>query len=360
MTRDGGATQARPLARQAMLVQSVGAGRPSRSRVLAAHLTASWRAGTRAPASGAGAPEIRGGELGGAGPRVERERPGTGDASAPRPRLPRYVSGLARAVVRATRRLARRMLPDGARRRLGALWRGREYLPPAGCVRFGDLRRLTPISRKWGKDRGKLPVDRYYIETFLTRHAHDIGGRVLEVQDASYTRRFGGNRVTRSDVLHAAPGNAQATIVADLVSAPHIASDTFDCIILTQVLPFIQDVPSAIRTIHRILRPGGVVLATVPGISQIVRHDMERWGDYWRFTTLSARQLFARVFPASSVQVEAYGNVLVATAFLHGLAAEELRPAELEHHDADFELLITIRATKPAVEILVASDGGRP
>jgi hypothetical protein len=75
---------------------------------------------------------------------------------------------------------------------------------------------------------------------------------------------------------------------------------------------------------------------------------MNRWGDYWRFTSLSARRLFEEAFPASSVTVNAYGNVLAAIAFLHGLTVQELRPAELDVSDPDYEVLITIEARKPA------------
>lgn len=74
---------------------------------------------------------------------------------------------------------------------------------------------------------------------------------------------------------------------------------------------------------------------------------MDRWGDYWRFTSLSARHLFEEVFPAESIEVQPHGNVLAAIAFLHGLAAEELRPQELDYHDPDYEVLITVRAVKP-------------
>jgi SAM-dependent methyltransferase len=175
---------------------------------------------------------------------------------------------------------------------------------------------------------------------------------VLEVRDDAYTRRFGGERVTRADVLHPTAGNQKATIVADLTSADHVPSEAFDCIVLTQVLPFILDVTAAVRTLHRILRPGGVVLATVPGISQIVRYDMERWGDFWRFTSLSARRLFECGFPEGEVQVGVHGNVLAATAFLQGLSSRELRPEELDYLDPDYEVLITVRAVKavgPAV-----------
>jgi SAM-dependent methyltransferase len=166
------------------------------------------------------------------------------------------------------------------------------------------------------------------------------------VRDDTYARRFGGTNITRVDVLHPTTDNEKATIVADLISADHIPADTFDCIILTQVLPFIPDVPAAVRTLHRILRPGGVVLATMPGISQIVRYDMDRWGDYWRFTSLSARRLFECGFLQGGVRVEAHGNVLVATAFLQGLSSRDLRPDELNYQDPDYEVLITVRAVK--------------
>jgi hypothetical protein len=95
------------------------------------------------------------------------------------------------------------------------------------------------------------------------------------------------------------------------------------------------------------LKPTGILLATFPGISQISRYDMDRWGDYWRFTSLSSRRLFAEVFPAAQVTVEAHGNILAALTFLHGLAVEELRQEELDFHDPDYEVVITVRAVKP-------------
>jgi len=241
--------------------------------------------------------------------------------------------------------MARQTLPTPVHRWLRAQWRGHEDCPPVGLVRFGDLRRIAPFSRSWGFDRG-LPLDRYYIERFLSAHALDIRGRVLEIQDDTYTRKFGGDRVTKSDVLHAVEGNLQATIVADLTCAHHIPSDTFDCVILTQTLQFIYDIRTAVKTLYRILKPGGVLLATVPGISQISRHDMDRWGDYWRFTTLSAQRLIERVFPEADISVNVYGNVLTATAFLHGLAIQELRQEELDYKDPDYEVLIAVRAVK--------------
>jgi SAM-dependent methyltransferase len=190
-------------------------------------------------------------------------------------------------------------------------------------------------------------VDRYYIERFLAAHADDVRGRVLEVKDDRYTRRFGGERVSRSDVLHVVPGNPRATIVADLADADSLPPGVFDCAIVTQVLPFIRDPQAAVRTLHRILAPGGHVLATVPGISQIDRHEMERWGDYWRFTSLSARMLFERVFAPEQVTIDVYGNVLSAAGLLYGLASSELSQQELDFQDPDYEVVIAVRAVKP-------------
>ncbi len=222
--------------------------------------------------------------------------------------------------------------------------RGGEYVPPIGSVRFGDLRRLVPLSRRWGGDRGG-PIDRHYIEKFLDANRVDIRRRVLEVGDNAYTLRFGEDRVTQSDVLHVNEGQPGATIIADLADADHIASSSFDCIVLTQTLQFIFDVPAALRTIHRILRPGGVLLCTVPGITHTGdREWAERW--YWTFTTRSMQRLFERAFKGGEIRVESHGNVLAASAFLYGLGKQELVRSELDHHDPPYDMIIAVRAVK--------------
>jgi Methyltransferase domain len=219
--------------------------------------------------------------------------------------------------------------------------------PPRGCVRWGSLRRTSPISRVFGLDRGKA-IDRYYIEKFLTAQSAKICGAVLEIGDDRYTKCFGGPHVTRSQVLHAIAGNPKATLIGDLQTGQGIPTEAFDCIILTQTLQFIYDMKAAVQTMHRSLRPGGVVLATGTGISQISRYDMDRWGEYWRFTSLSARRMFEEVFGLGTVTVKSYGNVLAATASLQGISANELKSAELDVPDEDYEVVITIEAVKRA------------
>jgi SAM-dependent methyltransferase len=224
---------------------------------------------------------------------------------------------------------------DEARRRLR-----RAILPARGALLF---RTTAPIGKNWGWDRG-TPVDRFYIEGFLERYGRDIRGRVLEIKDASYTRRFGSG-VTKSDVLDINRANAAATIYTDLAAADAIPSESFDCVILTQTLQFVLDVRSALAHLHRLLAPDGVVLATTPTLSRLAPRGPEGI-DYWRFTPAACAALFAAEFGGENVLVEPLGNVLSGIAFLHGLAAEELPETKLEQHDPDFPLVVGVRALK--------------
>lgn len=207
-------------------------------------------------------------------------------------------------------------------------------------------RRTRPIDAHWGGPRGTI-VDRYYIERYLSRHADDVRGHVLEFGSDAYSRHFGQGKVSKVDVLDLGIENPGATIIADLNHAESLPGDVFDCILCTQVLLFIYDLRAAVRALFRMLKPGGVLLLTSPGIQKISRGDMEIGGDFWRFTTLSMRRLFDEVFPPERVEVEAFGNFLTAVAFLHGLAIEDLRTKDLEPHDPGFPVSIAVRAVKP-------------
>ena len=237
------------------------------------------------------------------------------------------------------------MIRGTMRRTLAGWLQAATRRPRVGQVNFGDLRRLAPISPTWGFDRG-VPVDRFYIDRFLRSHARDVRGRVLEIANPAMTLRYGGDRVTRSDVLHPVAAPAPVTLVGDLATGAGIPEAAFDCAIVTQTLLLVYDVQAAIRTLGRILAPGGVALVTVPGITKISREDMDQWGQFWSFTSASLRRLFDEAFDSERVSIEVYGNVLAATAFLHGLSAGELTEDELLHRDRDFEVLLAVRAAK--------------
>ncbi len=214
---------------------------------------------------------------------------------------------------------------------------------PVGHVAWGDLRRMTPISTDWGFDRG-TPVDRVYIEAFMTRHAGDVRGRVCEMANRDYTAHYGGGRVTRSDVLDIDARNPLATVIADLTAPGSLPEGAFDCFILTQTISYIYDCGAALANAYHALAPGGVLLVTVPSIIKYHREPE----DHWRFTPESLARLVAERCPDARAEVQGYGNLVVATAFLQGLAAQELGPAELEFDDPAYPIVVSARIVKGA------------
>jgi len=228
-----------------------------------------------------------------------------------------------RAAVRAARRMMRR------------------YKPPHDGVSFSENGPPEPISRHFGYDRG-TPVDRNYIEKFLAANSSAVRGRVLEIGESTYSRRFGSG-ITQQDVLHV-HSHEDATIVGDLARRGVLPECAFDCIILIQTLHLIYDLAAAVAEVERALKPGGVALVTVPGVSSIVGEWGGTW--YWALTDHSAGRLFGDAFGAENVDVTAFGNVYAATCFLQGLAVEEVNREMLDRHDQSYPVTVAIRATK--------------
>lgn len=208
-------------------------------------------------------------------------------------------------------------------------------------MRLGSLGSTEPISSAWGFDRG-LPVDRWYIEGFLGEHRSDVTGRVLEVKDSGYTDRFG-HGVRERAVLDVDETNERATHVADLAVGDGLPDRAFDCFLLTQTLQYVFDLRAAAATIHRVLRPGGVLLATVPVASRVTGPPLT---DLWRFTPLALERLLGEAFGADAVAVSGRGNVLSQVAFLEGLAADDLSKYELAEDDPCFPLVACARAVR--------------
>jgi SAM-dependent methyltransferase len=200
---------------------------------------------------------------------------------------------------------------------------------------------VQPVSPETGYGRG-TPINRYYLEKFLQEFSSDIYGHCLEFQEDQYTSRFGGGKVTKLDILHKEPGNRKATIVADLTTPNDIPSDWFDCIICTYVLHSIFELNKAVLELHRILKPGGVLLVAVPHIAKY----RPQYTEAWRFTPEGLHLVLARIFGAEHIAVRAYGNSLTAAGNIRGLAAHEFTKAELDYHDPGFPVGVFARACK--------------
>jgi SAM-dependent methyltransferase len=236
-------------------------------------------------------------------------------------------------------RVLEAVLPGPVYRGLRRRWDGGQWVPPRGFVRFGSFRRRAPVSRQRGADRGTT-IDRHYVGQFFGRHVEDVTGDVLELGSPDALRALRAHGVT-----------SQTTLAIDDTTRFRLSqmpADRFDCIVVGHVLHRIYDVRPFVKALHRVLRPGGVLLATLPGVGNVgadTVHD-----SYWSFTPLAAQTLFEEAFPSLKLAVEPCGNVLAATASLHGLAAEELRARDLEHRDATYAVVLGVRAVKPTPE----------
>jgi hypothetical protein len=247
-------------------------------------------------------------------------------------------------------RVKERLRRSATARRLGAALPEPAREAAEGLVlrrpraRWGNLRRLRPFDGQCGWGRG-TPVDRVYIERFLELHRADVRGRVLEVGDTRYTTRFG-DGVTESVVLDVEPSNVRATLVGDLAEPGSLPPERFDCFVMTQTLQLVAEPETALRNAVTCLTAGGVLLVTVPTITKYIR--IEGQHDYWRWTADGLARLVERACPETDVQTVAFGNLVAAIAFLHGLAAEELRAEELDHGDPLFGILACARVRKPS------------
>lgn len=241
--------------------------------------------------------------------------------------------------------VAKRVLPPGARNAVVRLQRGlRLQWPPRGTVRFGSFRRLTPISPIFAIDRG-LPIERYYIERFLEARRDDVRGVAMEFGDTFYLDKFGGERVSTREVFSYVEAEG-ATVVGDLTGEVAPSVQPLDCIVCTQTIQMIYDIELSVRRLCDMLKPGGVLLLTTHGTSKVGRHlDTDGWAEYWHLTQQAVRTLLERNFDGTC-EVEAYGNVLAATSALHGLAASELTPEELDYKDRDFDVIIGARCVR--------------
>ncbi len=249
---------------------------------------------------------------------------------------------LKQALTPAGLRALRQIRNHAAIRRLERLVKGEPAIGSANRIDF--LSRTTPISGRYGADRGTA-IDRRFIEEFVEGHRAGITGTVLEVENGNYTRAFGSD-VRKSIVIGISPGE-HITLISDLVDLKEIGSETVDCVILTQTLQFVYDLKAAAASVHRILKPGGHLVMTVPAIQPL---GPDAWPHYWSFTPTSARRIVADAFPGAAITVRSYGNVLTGMAFLHGLSLEELDPERVDRHDPRYPIVIGVHAVKATTE----------
>lgn len=223
-----------------------------------------------------------------------------------------------------------------------ALHESMRRLHPVNPENF--IHTINPVSRGFGSERGK-PIDRVYIEGFLREAAQKLRDvrDVLEVGSDAYSRRFfpSSAELIQYDVLRYDCG-------MDLTDVSTLPPNKYDVFVCTQVFNFIYDVKAAVHGSYYLLKPGGTLLATVQGnVGQVSRTDMKLWGDYWRFTDLGIGKLISEVFGELQVKVYPYGNAFSATAFVQGMALEDIPDTKLlEPVESEYAICIGVIAQK--------------
>ncbi len=197
---------------------------------------------------------------------------------------------------------------------------------------------LRPLNVDHGLDQG-VPIARFYIDRFLERLAPRISGHVLEFGQPTYAARLS----CRYDILDIDGANRQATLVGDICDPvlPERTAVRYDFVISTAVLQLVADPQAAVRNLHALLRPGGVLIAAEKCVSKV-----DSWFgpiDRWRFTPNGLRHLLA---PFSRVEVESFGNLYAIGAYLLGLPVSQVEADKLAHSDPEHPLVAAAYAEK--------------
>ncbi|MBE9050822.1 methyltransferase domain-containing protein [Nostocales cyanobacterium LEGE 11386] len=210
--------------------------------------------------------------------------------------------------------------------------------PATGSINWGDLKKTVPICQAFGLTRG-TPVDRYYLSKFIAEIRPQIVGNVLEIGGTPKDKDFYQvNSGTSYQILNleAGPG---IDIVGDVHNVSVIEPESFDSIIIFNVLEHCYAPWIAVENIHTWLKPGGKCFAMVPSAIRVHATPM----DYWR----PLPDAFASIFRHFSQQkLYVYGNPISVIASYHGIAVEELTTEELDAVHPDYPVATCIMAEK--------------
>jgi SAM-dependent methyltransferase len=133
------------------------------------------------------------------------------------------------------------------------------------------------------------PVERASILSFVAEQAGRLppGARVIDVGagDAPYRELFEEQAYTTLDRAET-PHSGEVDFIGHAEAIP-AAAHTFDAVVCTQVLEHVPAPLDALKEFHRVLVPGGVLIATVP----FAWEEHEAPYDFYRYTRYGIAEL---------------------------------------------------------------------
>jgi len=136
---------------------------------------------------------------------------------------------------------------------------------------------------------GTLYKGQYYsfnrvaVIRFLEEHAKQMHGKVLDVGSGRWTFA---RRLLQNHCQYIATdcfADPNVDIVSDIeVLSNTFNKDDFDFILCLEVLEHIPHPWLAVKQLHTVLKPGGILLMTTPFHMRF--HGTNNYRDYWRFT----------------------------------------------------------------------------
>lgn len=149
---------------------------------------------------------------------------------------------------------------------------------------------ITPSRRDYWKTEGYITYRRLWLDSALEAFAPEMRGVVLDI---------GGKRENKRGTFQPPEDQARAWwyVNLDLSTKPDIFADvervplreqSVDCIVCTEVLEHLPRPERCVDEIHRLLRDGGLALASMPFLYPVHADPY----DYQRFTEDGLRNLF--------------------------------------------------------------------
>lgn len=180
--------------------------------------------------------------------------------------------------------------------------------------------------------QAKDTIFEYYTRVFMAENVEVIAGSILSIKPKNV--RFEASSDAKTITFDK---EKFATFQKSLKA---LKSNSFDTILMPEVLNNVLEHQEVIKECYRILKPGGTILATALTISTPILNN------FWGFTASGFRYMFGQVFGAKQVSDRSYGNALVGRFFLEKKKAADLTVSELNYSDLYFPVVVAVRATK--------------